>query len=50
MAEDYTKIVLSAMITPNPVNTRQQVTISVTAAEVTVEPWYHSGELYSGEV
>lgn len=51
MAEQHTEVVvLSATITPNPAKTRQQITISVTAVEIIVEPWYYSGEIYAGEV
>lgn len=56
MSDIYTILVpriLSASFSGNPANMNTQTVLSVTVAEETIylEPtYYHSGEIYSGEV
>lgn len=57
MADDRTVIyipqILAALITPNPAEINQKITITVTVSEIekNLEPTYfYSGEIYAGEV
>lgn len=45
----YTKIMISATVSPNPAKINQTIKISVSAEEVTIDSWYFSGDIYSGE-
>lgn len=41
--------VTSAAVTPNTVNTKQQIVIRVTVVEGEATTYYYSGEIYAGE-